>query len=117
VVILKDSVFTFTPYEQHIQKDHPVKALDAEILTQLILAPILGIEDLKTSDEIEFSPGNEPLHAVIDKVKSGKYHVGFLLFPATIQQVKKVADNGMHMPPKSTWVEPKLRSGLTIYPI
>ncbi len=117
VVILKDSVFTFSPFEQYIQKDHPVKALDAEILTQLILAPILGIEDLKTSNEIEFSPGNEPLQTVIDKVKSGKYHVGFLLFPATIQQVKKVADNGMHMPPKSTWVEPKLRSGLTIYPI
>jgi uncharacterized protein (DUF1015 family) len=86
-------------------------------LTELILTPILGIEDLKSSDQIEFVPGNEPLKAMEQKLESGKFQVGFVLFPATIEQVKKVADHGMNMPPKSTWVEPKLRSGLTIYSI
>jgi len=53
----------------------------------------------------------------VEKINSEKYAVGFLLYPLSIQQVKRVADNGLNMPPKSTWVEPKLRSGLTIYPI
>ena len=53
--------------------------------------------------------------SIEDKINSGKFEVGFILHPATIDQVKEVADAGMNMPPKSTWVEPKLRSGLTIY--
>ncbi len=100
-----------------INKNHPVKSLDSDLLTELILKPILGIADLKTSDEIEFVPGNEPILGFEDKIRSNKFEVGFVLYPATIEQVKRVADNQMNMPPKSTWVEPKLRSGLTIYDI
>jgi uncharacterized protein (DUF1015 family) len=117
VLVLKNEAYTFTPFKHLIDKNHPVNALDAEILTQLVLKPILGIEDLKTSDQIVFSPGNEPIETVANKIYCGKYELGFFLYPATIQQVKKVADHRMNMPPKSTWVEPKLRSGLTIYPI
>jgi uncharacterized protein (DUF1015 family) len=100
-----------------IDEEHPVKSLDSDLLTELILKPLLGIEDLKTSDKIEFIPGNETLQSMEEKINSGKFEIGFVLFPATIEQVKRVADNQMNMPPKSTWVEPKLRSGLTIYNI
>jgi uncharacterized protein (DUF1015 family) len=95
----------------------PVACLDPEILTQTILTPILGIEDLKTSSAIQFIPGNIGLEAISTPIEQGKAKVGFILFPVTIDQVKKVADHQLIMPPKSTWVEPKLRSGLTIYEI
>jgi len=114
-VCVEGDWFVFRPFEYLIEEDHPVKSLDADLLTQLILKPILGIEDLKTSTEIEFVPGNESLESFHEKIISGKFSVGFTLFPVAIEQVKAVADNGMNMPPKSTWVEPKLRSGLTIY--
>jgi uncharacterized protein (DUF1015 family) len=116
-ICLKNRWFQFIPFDFLIEEEHPVKSLDCDLLTELILTPILGIEDLKSSDQIEFVPGNEPLKAMEQKLESGKFQVGFVLFPATIEQVKKVADHGMNMPPKSTWVEPKLRSGLTIYSI
>ena len=60
-------------------------------------------------------PGNEPLEKMVEAVDSKKYELAFLLHPASMTDVKKVADAGLNMPPKSTWVEPKLRSGLTIY--
>ena len=116
-ICLKNRWFQFIPFDFLIEEEHPVKSLDCELLTELILTPILGIEDLKSSDQIEFVPGNELLKAMEQKLESGKFQVGFVLYPATIEQVKKVADHGMNMPPKSTWVEPKLRSGLTIYSI
>jgi uncharacterized protein (DUF1015 family) len=100
-----------------IDESHPVRCLDAEILTQSVLTPILGINDLKTDENIEFISGAESISTFEEKITKGKFKVGFVLFPASIEQVKKVADNQMIMPPKSTWVEPKMRSGLTIYNI
>jgi len=116
-ICLKNRWFQFIPFDYLIENEHPVKSLDSDLLTELILTPILGIEDLKLSDQIEFVPGNESLQSMEQKIESGKFQVGFVLFPATIEQVKRVADHGLNMPPKSTWVEPKLRSGLTIYSI
>lgn len=109
-------------YLLEFQKDkvdysHPVKCLDAEILTDLVLSPILGISDLKTDNNIDFMSGKEPIKKIIKSIKKGKYDIAFFLFPITMDEVKRVADNNMIMPPKSTWVEPKLRSGLTIYNI
>ena len=100
-----------------IDESHPVRCLDAEILTQSVLTPILGINDLKTDENIEFISGAESISTFEEKITKGKFKIGFVLFPASIEQVKKVADNQMIMPPKSTWVEPKMRSGLTIYNI
>lgn len=100
-----------------IDDSHPVHCLDAEILTNYILSPILGIHDLKSDKNISFMSGAEPIVKLEEKVESGKYPIAFVLYPATMDQVKRVADNQMIMPPKSTWVEPKLRSGLTIYNI
>ena len=76
-----------------------------------------SISELKNNDNIEFSPGNIPLKDIEEKLASRKCALAFLLFPPTIEQVNKVADEGLNMPPKSTWLEPKLRSGLTIYSI
>lgn len=105
----------FRPNLNFINDKDPIETLDSFILSDLILKPIFGILDLKTTDQIEFVPGNEPLQKIIDVVDSKKFELAFLLHPASISDVKKVADAGLNMPPKSTWVEPKLRSGLTIY--
>lgn len=116
-ICINGSWFEFIPDKYLIDEEHPVKSLDSDLLTELILKPLLGIQDLKTSDQIEFVPGNESLYSIEKKISSGKFEIGFVLFPATINQIKRVAENQMNMPPKSTWVEPKLRSGLTIYDI
>ena len=95
----------------------PVRSLDAQILTDVVLTPILGIEDLKTDQNIAFVSGAEGLEAIEDAVDKGTAEAGFVLFPIRMEQVKAVANNQLIMPPKSTWVEPKIRSGLTIYMI
>lgn len=100
-----------------IDANHPVKSLDAQLLTDFVLQPILGIEDLKTDTNIEFVSGAVPIENVVESIQKGTYEVAFFLFPVSMEQVKRVADNQMIMPPKSTWVEPKLRSGMTIYAI
>ncbi len=102
---------------QIVDENHPVACLDAEILTQYILTPFLGIKDLKTDSNIEFVSGNLGISAISDAIAGQKAELGFILYPITMEQVKRVADNHLIMPPKSTWVEPKLRSGLTIYNI
>lgn len=117
VMNLKNEWFSLQCKSSIIHEDHPVACLDPEILTQEILTPLLGIQDLKTDENIEFISGNLGLEAISNPIKSGKAEVGFILFPLTMNQVKRVADNQMIMPPKSTWVEPKMRSGLTIYNI
>ena len=94
-----------------------LKKLDSSILTELILNPILGIKDLKTSDQVDFLPGIFSVDEFQQYGIKNNYPLGFVLFPASIDQIKLVADCGLNMPPKSTWVEPKLRSGLTIYNI
>ena len=100
-----------------IDDKDPVKKLDSSILTELILNPILGIKDLKTSDQVDFLPGIFSVDEFQQYGIKNNYPLGFVLFPASIDQIKLVADCGLNMPPKSTWVEPKLRSGLTIYNI
>ena len=105
----------FRPNLHFINDQDPVEQLDAFILSDLILKPIFGITDLKTTEQLEFLPGIEPIEKIIEYVDAKKFEVAFLLHPARISDIKKVADAGMNMPPKSTWVEPKLRSGLTIY--
>jgi uncharacterized protein (DUF1015 family) len=100
-----------------IPQSDPVKCLDTDLLTELILKPILGIQDLKTDENIGFMSGAESIESIINSVDSTKYKIAFILYPISIEQVKAVADANGIMPPKSTWVEPKLRSGLTIYNI
>jgi uncharacterized protein (DUF1015 family) len=109
--------YSLTLNAAHMDATHPTNSLDAQLLTQLILDPILGIKDLKTSVDISFVPGNTPFINVLNQVNDASFQVAFFLYPIPMSAVKNVADHGMFMPPKSTWVEPKLRSGLTIMDI
>ena len=117
IMCLEGEWYRLNCRQEIIDVSHPVNCLDAEILTRFVLSPILGIKDLKTDENVEFLSGAEPIEVFEEKILKGKFSVGFILFPATMEQVKRVADHKMIMPPKSTWVEPKLRSGLTIYHI
>ncbi|RYM34696.1 DUF1015 domain-containing protein [Brumimicrobium glaciale] len=94
-----------------------VSSIDAEILTRYILSPVLGIHDLTTDENISFQSGEDGILAIEHSVNSGVNQVGFLLYPVTMEQLKAVADENAIMPPKSTYIEPKMRSGLTIYRI
>lgn len=89
--------------------------LDAQILFKTILKPILGIEDLRNDTRIEYSHGKNDLAYVKSLVDKGEYVVGFGLLPVTTDEMKQIANEGLKMPPKSTYIEPKLRSGVTIY--
>lgn len=93
----------------------PVGTLDSQILTANILSPILGIHDLKTNKRIDFVGGLKGMEALKHAVDCGKMKVAFGLFPVSVEQLKNIADTGNIMPPKTTWIEPKLRSGLTIF--
>jgi len=92
-------------------------SLDPSILSENILNPILKITDEKSDKNISFLEGTIPLISIKKKVDEGEYTAAFILKPISIDSIKKVANNNEIMPPKSTYIEPKLRSGLIIYPI
>ena len=117
VICLSDEMYRLTLSGDLIPKNNPAKAIDAELLTNHILNPILGIEDLRLSQKIDFIPDIEDTDRILERVSGGKMAVAFILFPCSIEDIREVADLNLFMPPKSTWVEPKLRSGLTIYPL
>ena len=89
--------------------------IDAAILTKYILSPLFDIHDLKTDKRIGFVPGVRGSEALKKQVNEGKAAVAFGLYPITMKHLKWIADTNNIMPPKSTWVEPKMRSGLVIY--
>lgn len=89
--------------------------LDTYILYEKILKPVLGIENLRSDSRIAYIHGKNDLIEIKSMVDKGNYAVGFGMLPLTIDEIKQVADEGLIMPPKSTYIEPKLRSGLTIY--
>jgi len=95
--------------------DNALESLDAQLLYKTILQPILGIEDLKNNDRISYVNGRDEMVSIKSSVDSGQYKVGFGMVPANVNQMKKIADEGLTMPPKSTYILPKLRSGITIY--
>lgn len=100
--------------ETYDPKD-PVGSLDAAILTEHILSPVFDIHDLKTDKRIGFVPGIKGSQELKRQVDEGKAAVAFGLYPVTMEHLKWIADTNNIMPPKSTWVEPKMRSGLVIY--
>lgn len=100
-----------------IDSNDPVKRLDTDILTELVLRPILNIQDIKTDQRISFISGDKGMKGLKKVVDKGGAELAFALYPISPQQLIEVADASMIMPPKSTWIEPKLRSGLTIYPL
>jgi uncharacterized protein (DUF1015 family) len=93
----------------------PVSALDVSVLQQHLLSPVLGIEDPRTDARISFKGGFDCVAMLEKAVAQGKADVAFSLFPTSAEEVMAVADAGMIMPPKSTWFEPKLKSGLFVH--
>lgn len=93
----------------------PIAVLDVTILSQRILEPVLGITDLRTDKRIEFVGGIRGLQELERRVDSGEMAVAFAMYPVSMQQLMDIADNDLIMPPKVTWFEPKLRSGLIVH--
>lgn len=93
----------------------PVDSLDVEILQSRLLSPVLGIDDPRTSERIDFIGGIRGVTELEKLVDNGKFAVAFSMYPTTVDQLMDIADAGQIMPPKSTWFEPKLRSGLFIH--
>ena len=87
----------------------------ADILTENILNPILGISDIKHDNRLSFIPETKDIQEIEESVLSGNNEVAFSIFPPSKQQIKNLAKNHSSLPPKSTWIEPKLRSGMTVY--
>ena len=95
--------------------EDPIGVLDVTILSNLVLDKILGIKDLRTDKRIDFVGGIRGLGELKRRVDNGEMKVAFALHPVTMKQIIDIADSGNIMPPKTTWFEPKLRSGLAIH--
>jgi uncharacterized protein (DUF1015 family) len=93
----------------------PIGVLDVTILSSHILEPLLGIHDLRTDKRIDFVGGIRGLGELSQRVNKGEMKVAFALYPVSMKQLMDISDNDMIMPPKTTWFEPKLRSGLIIH--
>jgi len=97
------------------EKDDPVESLDISYLQKNLLEPFFGIQDPRTSDDIDFVGGIRGLKELERLVDSGRFQVAFALYPTSVKELMDIADSGKVMPPKSTWFEPKLRSGLLVH--
>ncbi len=106
-------------YSLYLRKIYEINnaldGLDTNILYQTVLKPILGIEDQRNDKRLDYADGKKDLAYVKTLIDNGEFAVGFGLLPVTTEEMKQIADEGLKMPPKSTYIEPKLRSGVTIY--
>lgn len=93
----------------------PIGVLDVDISSRLILDEVLGIKDLRSDKRIDFVGGLRGLEELKRRVDSGEMRMALALYPVTMKQIMDIADSGKIMPPKATWFEPKLRSGLIIH--
>ncbi|SDQ69713.1 DUF1015 domain-containing protein [Flagellimonas zhangzhouensis] len=112
---LKDEFYKLHLRKTNYQFTDALSELDTQILFKTILEPILGIKDLRNDKRISYGYGKHNLIKMKEDVDKGKFEVGFSLVPTTVEEIKAIADAGLVMPPKSTYIEPKLRSGLAIY--
>ncbi|MBS9774193.1 MAG: DUF1015 domain-containing protein [Tenacibaculum sp.] len=103
---LKEEKYTFSD---------SLSKLDTEILNRTILSPILGIKNIRNDSRIAYFSNKKNNLSLKNKVDNGKFKISFGMMPVDINEMKKIADEGLKMPPKSTYIEPKLRSALTIY--
>ena len=112
---LSGNWYKLTARRGTFKDDDPIGVLDVTILSNQVLAPLLGITDLRTSKRIDFVGGIRGLGELKKRVDSGDMKAAFALYPVSMQQLINIADSGNIMPPKTTWFEPKLRSGLVIH--
>ena len=107
--------YTLTTRPEIVIEGDPVKSLDVSIMQENLLAPVLGIGDPRTDKRVNFVGGIRGTGELEKLVDSGKYAVAISMYPTSIEQLMSIADAGEVMPPKSTWFEPKLRSGLVVH--
>lgn len=112
---LEGQWYSLVAKEGTYNNDDPIGILDVDISSRLILDKILGIKDLRTNKRIDFVGGLRGLEELKRRVDSGEMKMALALYPVTMQQIMDIADSGNIMPPKATWFEPKLRSGLVIH--
>lgn len=111
-MIVNNKIYKLTANKSIIDEKDPINSLDTIILHKNIIEPLFKITDIKNEDDIEFVGGTNALKN-IDELKNG--NIVFLMYPTQIEQIKNISDINAIMPPKSTWFEPKLRSGLFIH--
>lgn len=109
--------YAMTLKEGRIDENDPLERLDVSILQALVLEPIFDIHDIRTNKRIDFIGGIRGLGEIEQRVDSGEMAAGFAMYPTSMQELMAVAEMNEVMPPKSTWFEPKLRSGLFIHKI
>ena len=107
--------YSFTAKPGTYNDNDPIGVLDVTILSNLVLDEIFGIKDLRTDKRIDFVGGIRGLGELKRRVDSGEMQIAFALYPVSMKQLIDIADTGNIMPPKTTWFEPKLRSGLVIH--
>jgi uncharacterized protein (DUF1015 family) len=101
--------------EKNIDRTDPIGSLDVSLLQDQVLGPILGVGDPRTDKRLDFVGGIRGTAELERRVNSGEMAIAFSLYPTTVDQLMAVSDAGAIMPPKSTWFEPKLRSGLFVH--
>ena len=114
--MLVEDIWYLLEVKEDYKSDNPVDDLDVAILQNHVLSPVLGIQDPKTDKRIDFVGGIRGIEELEKRVKTDS-KAAFAMYPTSIHELFSVADAGMLMPPKSTWFEPKLRSGLFIHAI
>ena len=107
--------YSLTAKDGTYDNSDPIGVLDVDISSRLILDEILNIKDLRSSNRIDFVGGLRGLSELKRRVDSGEMRTALALYPVSMQQIMDIADSGKIMPPKATWFEPKLRSGLIIH--
>lgn len=107
--------YSLTAKEGRYDDTDPIGVLDVTVSSNLILHDILGIKNLRTDKRIDFVGGIRGLEELKRRVDSGEMAMALALYPVTMKQLMDIADSGNIMPPKTTWFEPKLRSGLVIH--
>lgn len=112
---LEGKWYALTARPHTYDDDDPIGVLDVTILTNQVLDPLLDIKDLRRSKRIDFVGGIRGLSELSKRVDSGEMQVAFALYPVSMKQLIDIADSGLIMPPKTTWFEPKLRSGLVVH--
>ena len=112
---LEGKWYSLSAREETYDDDDPIGCLDVTVLSEEVLDNILGIKDLRTDKRIDFVGGIRGLEELKKRVDSGEMKVAFALYPVTMKQLMDIADTGNIMPPKTTWFEPKLRSGLVVH--
>jgi len=114
-IVMRDSQWLLSLDPASIDRNDPINSLDVALLQDRVLTPILGVGDPRSDDRIDFVGGIRGVDHLKKLIDGGEAAVAFIMHPTSIEQLMAVADAGLVMPPKSTWFEPKLRSGLLVH--